>query len=630
MTRGVATSAEALLAAALGSTVGNFALFATSSAPEPPAQACAATMATSETDPGQAMTGGVATSAEALLVAALATDIDDLAALPRNSPAEPRAEACATTSSTQADAGVVTSAEALLAAALCTGFDDKTVSTNPTPERPMRNSAAPAPASPEPGAPGRQLESVGPVATQRACVAPVATTEATVDGRLAQLLSTAEAVTQKELPSKSTPHYLQSTWHLWPELAFTEDGVVPKVTPPPALPTKRDASPNDVGAQASKVPRIMTQHLIATGIRDTRASANATAPPPGPTPEPPVGAPGPLRAPPQELPQATSQALVVGLPPSLASTLPPGLPAMPPPPALPSELQGQGLAAPSRSDSNLPLRAPANVGEPDLASGVLAAALGGVSGVGARPSVSAPEEAAAASVADDGAGSSERPMSLPPPPPPMPGSEMAGDDQNPVQALYSVARVAEEGAQYAASAAAYCGYPQDVLQVPAMVEAAEQAYQRAQWAAGVLASYDPDSDWMAELLGTLRQITEQAVIVAEQAVNNCKTGMDKVKDQLPVKEEDKKPKRSRVPCKYFEAGYCEKGEKCLMSHNPEDRKPCPMNQKRASECSFYLKGVCARGEACNFAHGAKELDLIQRYRMALRMEKSKIVTPLPK
>merc|ERR1711941_187723 len=84
----------------------------------------------------------------------------------------------------------------------------------------------------------------------------------------------------------------------------------------------------------------------------------------------------------------------------------------------------------------------------------------------------------------------------------------------PDSSLFALAQLSEEAAQMATSAAAYCATPQDVTQVMSVSEAAEQAAQRAQWAARVVAEMGPPASsplgQLDEWLVTMRRITRQA------------------------------------------------------------------------------------------------------------------------
>jgi hypothetical protein len=180
-----------------------------------------------------------------------------------------------------------------------------------------------------------------------------------------------------------------------------------------------------------------------------------------------------------------------------------------------------------------------------------------------------------------------------------------------------LAQLAEESAQYAASAAAFCSNSTDVHQVTEVANAAEQAAQRAAWAAKVMSEYEPpegtlsveDGDtWVA----TIKQITQQAHEAASQAVQNCRASARlAIKKQPLDRNERDGDKRSRVPCKFFETGTCLKGEECQLSHDPRDKTPRLLMNKRAEECRFFAQGNCIRGAACTFAHGAEELATIQ-------------------
>ncbi|CAE8672060.1 unnamed protein product, partial [Polarella glacialis] len=76
-----------------------------------------------------------------------------------------------------------------------------------------------------------------------------------------------------------------------------------------------------------------------------------------------------------------------------------------------------------------------------------------------------------------------------------------------------------------------------------------------------------------------------------------------------------------VPCKFFQAGRCPKGQGCEFSHDSTDLAPRPLMLKSLKDCIFFAKGHCMRGPACPFAHGEEEKAEIQKHVDALRNEK---------
>jgi hypothetical protein len=54
---------------------------------------------------------------------------------------------------------------------------------------------------------------------------------------------------------------------------------------------------------------------------------------------------------------------------------------------------------------------------------------------------------------------------------------------------------------------------------------------------------------------------------------------------------------SRIPCKYWLEGACQKGDECTFSHNI-------IPQKKDTICKFFITGNCLKGEeACIYLHG---------------------------
>lgn len=225
--------------------------------------------------------------------------------------------------------------------------------------------------------------------------------------------------------------------------------------------------------------------------------------------------------------------------------------------------------------------------------------------------------------------------------------------------LYSYATMAQEAAQYAASAATLCGRSQDFEQAKSVAEAAEQAAGRARWALMAATEYEsplgPGDTMVESIRAITQQAFEQACLSAEKAsqeaskkdpANRDKKGTDandnkgvkRIRDgcqnfrdgrcskgsECPyshdVKEQQKlEPRRrTRVPCQHFKRGACTKGDHCPMSHDPADEDPLPMWDKRPFNCSYFQEGKCIRGQACAFAHGEEELDMVKKMKSAMR------------
>eukprot|EP00928_Gymnodinium_smaydae_P058828 TRINITY_DN4203_c0_g4_i1.p1 TRINITY_DN4203_c0_g4~~TRINITY_DN4203_c0_g4_i1.p1 ORF type:complete len:357 (+),score=91.89 TRINITY_DN4203_c0_g4_i1:47-1072(+) len=186
--------------------------------------------------------------------------------------------------------------------------------------------------------------------------------------------------------------------------------------------------------------------------------------------------------------------------------------------------------------------------------------------------------------------------------------------------LFGLAQLAEESAQMATSAAAYCANPQDPAQVASVTQAAEQAYQRASWCAKVAAEIGPPEPFASNdvWIVTMRRVCSTAAKVAQDASEKCRSTQEEVEKLLPNVGD----KRSKVPCKHFlEVGHCREGAACRFSHDLKDQKPRPIALKRQEECKFFAEGKCIRGAACAWAHGKEELDEITRYVTKLRNEK---------
>lgn len=191
------------------------------------------------------------------------------------------------------------------------------------------------------------------------------------------------------------------------------------------------------------------------------------------------------------------------------------------------------------------------------------------------------------------------------------------DPNNGATTLYALAQLAEESAQYATAAAAFCAVPRDLDQVTEVANAAEQAGKRAAWAAKVVSSYEPQGGGkMTEdgdsWLTTIKGIVSQAAEAAEQAVSNCRENVNIQRRRLPY-EHPPNPgeRRCRVPCRrFFESGNCNKGEECPFSHDARDRAPRLLKHKKPLICTFFEQNKCIRGSGCTFAHGQEELATI--------------------
>lgn len=193
--------------------------------------------------------------------------------------------------------------------------------------------------------------------------------------------------------------------------------------------------------------------------------------------------------------------------------------------------------------------------------------------------------------------------------------------------LYTLAQMAQESAQYAQQAAALTSQPENAVQAAQMADAAEQAAQRAAWATTAVSAYEPPEGSKAKgdtYISSIMQICQQASETAEQAASTCRTNAQNAKaveEMMPAGGRGEK--RCRVFCKFFESGMCQKGANCPLSHNPVDKTPIPLWQKRQYMCTFFADDKCIRGASCAFAHGPEELEMIKKFKAALKDDNPK-------
>lgn len=197
----------------------------------------------------------------------------------------------------------------------------------------------------------------------------------------------------------------------------------------------------------------------------------------------------------------------------------------------------------------------------------------------------------------------------------------SGGDADAYNQCYALAQLAEESAQMNASAAAFCASPTSgPFQIAAVAESAQQAAQRASWAATTLVEVEiqqaqkGDVGWIV----TMKQVARQAADAADQAAQNCKVHAAGVRESCL---DAFRSRKSRVPCKNFLAGRCAKGVACDFSHDPADMQARPLMLKSMKQCIFHAKGSCMRGPACPFSHGEDESKEIEKYVDILRKEK---------
>jgi len=131
-------------------------------------------------------------------------------------------------------------------------------------------------------------------------------------------------------------------------------------------------------------------------------------------------------------------------------------------------------------------------------------------------------------------------------------------------------------------------------------------------------------------IAAIQQLCHQSSEEAVQAAAICRASANSAgaveeanAPTVPQVQVPRGEKRSRVPCKFFEGGQCQRGDECPLSHNASDKEPLPFWQKRQYMCTFYEEGKCIRGASCAFAHGAEELDMIIKFKAALKDENNK-------
>jgi len=199
--------------------------------------------------------------------------------------------------------------------------------------------------------------------------------------------------------------------------------------------------------------------------------------------------------------------------------------------------------------------------------------------------------------------------------------------------LYALAQMSQEASQYAQQAVAFSANSTDAHQINAMAEAAEHAVQRCMFATQAVAAYETltgGNSGHDGYVAAMKQLCHQSSEAAVQAAAVCRASANSARaveeanaPPIPQVQVPRGEKRSRVPCKFFEGGLCQKGDECPLSHNPSDKQPLPFWQKRWYMCTFYEQGKCIRGASCSFAHGAEELDMIIKFKAALKEENTK-------
>lgn len=62
-----------------------------------------------------------------------------------------------------------------------------------------------------------------------------------------------------------------------------------------------------------------------------------------------------------------------------------------------------------------------------------------------------------------------------------------------------------------------------------------------------------------------------------------------------------------VLCKFFSAGRCKKGNKCMFAHGAANKAPMPDFYRTRLCPSFVDTGSCPHGDRCSYAHSTEEL-----------------------
>merc|ERR1712216_1059337 len=146
------------------------------------------------------------------------------------------------------------------------------------------------------------------------------------------------------------------------------------------------------------------------------------------------------------------------------------------------------------------------------------------------------------------------PVPTPPEQAQHPAAEAAVGEPSVDETLYALGQIAEESAQLAVSAAAFCSNQAaaDPTQVQAMAESAQQASQKASWAAQTMETYDPAPSVKASWTATMRQIGKAAAEAAQHATDQCFRYANRVKADDEADGEGGKgdgKRGGKVPCK---------------------------------------------------------------------------------
>uniref|UniRef100_A0A7S1SBP3 C3H1-type domain-containing protein n=1 Tax=Alexandrium catenella TaxID=2925 RepID=A0A7S1SBP3_ALECA len=182
------------------------------------------------------------------------------------------------------------------------------------------------------------------------------------------------------------------------------------------------------------------------------------------------------------------------------------------------------------------------------------------------------------------------------------------DAAGPDDTLMALAQLAEESAQLVATAASFCAWPQaDPRQLAAVVDSAQQAAQRAQWAAVAAVASGESADHDKEWSQKMRRAAVQAAEVAEQYARDCAKAATSTGRPQAV---------ARAFCKFHTEGRCLKGPTCEFSHDVGVLPTLPLANKLELPCCFFAKGQCNRGANCPYPHGEEELTEVIRLKQA--------------
>lgn len=172
--------------------------------------------------------------------------------------------------------------------------------------------------------------------------------------------------------------------------------------------------------------------------------------------------------------------------------------------------------------------------------------------------------------------------------------------------LEALAQLARDSAELSRSCAQYCGPDAVRSRVLAVLECAQQAAQRARWAAVSAVACADSEDHGQEWALKMRRA---AVQDAELAERNARALAASVAGQMDL--------AGSTFCRFEAEGRCAEGAACVFGHDAKVLKPLPAVCKVELECDLFARGKCARGAGCRYAHGAEEVAEIMQAKYAL-------------